>query len=131
MDVISGALNDQHKPGPEAAEQPAPQLTEQLAGRVHDDADRAVAAQAAAEKAQAVVQTQAASLNYEPSWIYALVLCILGAALIALVIAMVISALTGKGAISTDIVSMATLIIGGLIGVLAPTPGTKKPTQQN
>lgn len=86
---------------------------------------------AAAQKAQEITQTQTAALSAEPGWIYAMVIGILGAALIALVIAMVISSLRGNGTISTDIVSAATLIIGGLIGVLAPTPTTKRSAQKS
>ena len=51
-----------------------------------------------------------------------MVIAFLGASLVALIIGMLIASLRGKGSISTDVVSAATLIIGGLIGVLAPTP---------
>lgn len=88
---------------------------------------------AAAQRAQEITQTQAqaAGLGAEPGWLYAMVIGILGAALIALVIAMVISSLRGSGSISTDIVSAATLIIGGLIGVLAPSPTAQKTSQKS
>lgn len=102
----------------------------------HANQARVAAAQAevssaAAQRAQEITQTQAAGLGTEPGWIYAMVIGILGVALIALVIAMVISSLRGSGTISTDIVSAATLIIGGLIGVLAPTPTTKRAPQKS
>lgn len=40
-----------------------------------------------------------------------------------LVVAIVIASLSGNRIVSTDVVSAATLILGGLIGVLARTPG--------
>ena len=55
-----------------------------------------------------------------------MVIGILGAALLALVVAMVISSLTGSRVIPTDVSSATTLILGGLIGILAPTPTSKK-----
>jgi hypothetical protein len=94
-------------------------------------AAQAAASSTAAQTAQQITQAQAAGLSGEPGWIYAMVIGILGVALIALVIAMVISSLRGSGTISTDIVSAATLIIGGLIGVLAPSPTAKKPSQKS
>jgi hypothetical protein len=56
-----------------------------------------------------------------------MVITFLGLALIALIVAIIIASLTGNRMINTDVVSAATLILGGLIGVLAPTPGTKRP----
>jgi Rv2525c-like, glycoside hydrolase-like domain len=41
-------------------------------------------------------------------------------------VAMVIASLTGSRAISPDVVTATTLILGGLIGILAPTPTSKK-----
>jgi predicted phage tail protein len=54
-----------------------------------------------------------------------MVIAFLGVALIALIVAVIIASLTGSRMINTDVVSAATLILGGLIGVLAPSPSTK------
>ena len=62
-------------------------------------------------------------------WIYGMVIGFLGAALLALVVAMVIASLTGSRAISSDVVTATTLILGGLIGILAPTPISRKRQQ--
>lgn len=86
--------------------------------------EHAARAESANNSAQAAA-AQAGSGN-EPSWIYAMVIAFLGIALITLIIGMIIASLTGAKTINTDVVSATTLIIGGLIGVLAPTPGTKK-----
>jgi uncharacterized membrane protein len=92
------------------------------ATRAHLDQTQSAAgiAQTAAQQAQAAATT-------EPSWIYGMVVVFLGIALLALIAAIVIASLTGSRVISTEVVSAATLILGGLIGVLAPTPG-KKPS---
>jgi hypothetical protein len=84
----------------------------------------AVRAEIASQGAQAAAAQ--ASLGSEPSWIYAMVVAILGIALLALVAGILVASLTGSRTISTDVVSAATLILGGLIGVLAPTPGKKR-----
>jgi cobalamin biosynthesis Mg chelatase CobN len=81
------------------------------------------AANDAAKNAQAAA-TQAGLVN-EPSWIYAMVIGILGAVVVLLVIAMFVLALKNDR-IPDDVESAATLVLGGLIGVLAPTPVTKK-----
>ena len=39
---------------------------------------------------------------------------------------MVISSLRGSRAIPTDVATAMTLILGGLIGILAPTPSKKR-----
>jgi hypothetical protein len=54
-----------------------------------------------------------------------MVIGFLGVALIALIVDIVVASLTGSRAINTDVISAATLILGGLIGVLAPTPAKK------
>ena len=77
----------------------------------------------AMKNAQAAA-TQAGLVN-EPSWIYAMVIGILGAVVVLLVIAMFVLALKNNR-IPDDVESAATLVLGGLIGVLAPTPVTKK-----
>jgi uncharacterized oligopeptide transporter (OPT) family protein len=58
-----------------------------------------------------------------------MVIGFLGAALLALVVAMVVASLTGSRAIAPDVVTATTLILGGLIGILAPTPTSKKRRQ--
>ena len=73
----------------------------------------------------APISTRAAG-SAEPGWIYGMVIGILGAALLALVAAMVIASLTGSRVVPTDVASATTLILGGLIGILAPTPASKK-----
>lgn len=84
-------------------------------------------AQSAVQHAQEAVAQ--AGLDNEPSWIYAMVIGVLGAALLILTIAMVIIALRGRN-IPNDVVSAVTLILGGLIGILAPTPATKRRQQK-
>lgn len=123
MTIDSGTQNNPpNSVGPTAADH---------AERARTYANQAAVSREAAQTAQRITEAQASGASAEPGWLYAMVIGILGAALIALVIAMVISALRGKGTISTDIVSAATLIIGGLIGVLAPTPTTKKAAQKS
>jgi len=58
----------------------------------------------------------------EPSWVYALVIGFLGIALLILVVAIVVGALSGGRPVDASIISAATLIAGGLIGILAPSP---------
>lgn len=88
-------------------------------------------AQAHADVAKAAITAaQEAASPPEPSWIYGMVIGFLGVALLVLVVAMVIASLTTSRAISADVVSAVTLILGGLIGILAPTPSTKKKKQQ-
>lgn len=81
----------------------------------------AAVAQTAAQQAQGAAAQAIAAQSSEPSWIYGLVIAILGAALITLIIGVVVTALSGK-MVDTAIVSAASLIAGGLIGVLAPSP---------
>lgn len=66
-----------------------------------------------------------AAAQAEPGWIYGMVIGFLGAALLALVVAMAIASLTGSRAISPDVVTATTLILGGPIGILAPTPTSR------
>ena len=88
-----------------------------IASQTHVDQTQSAAgaAQQAAQQAQAAAGT-------EPSWIYGMVVGFLGVALLVLLVAIVIASLTGSRAVNNDVVSTATLILGGLIGVLAPTP---------
>ena len=104
---------------PETAAAEAKQHASEAANSAADSKKQADAAQAALAGVQAVAQA-------EPGWIYGMVIGILGAALLALVVAMVIASLTGSRAIPADVASAATLILGGLIGILAPTPASKK-----
>jgi uncharacterized membrane protein YeaQ/YmgE (transglycosylase-associated protein family) len=78
--------------------------------------------QSAAGAAQQAAQRAQAAASAEPSWIYGLVVAFLGVALLVLIVAIVITSLSGKPTPSTELVSLATLILGGLLGVLAPTP---------
>jgi uncharacterized membrane protein len=100
------------------------QAAKQAQGSATTAKEHADRAQSASNSAQAAAAQ--AGLGNEPSWIYAMVIAFLGIALIALIIGMIVASLTGSKTINTDVVSATTLIIGGLIGVLAPTPGTKK-----
>jgi hypothetical protein len=81
--------------------------------------------QSAASAAQHAAQ-QAQAAGTEPSWIYGMVVGFLGVALLVLIVAIVIASLSGNRVPSTDVVSVATLILGGLLGVLAPSP--RKPS---
>ena len=104
---------------PESAAAEAKQHADDAANSAADSKKQADAAQAALAGVQAAGSA-------EPGWIYGMVIGILGAALLALVVAMVISSLTGSRAVPTDVASAITLILGGLIGILAPTPTSKK-----
>jgi hypothetical protein len=104
---------------PEAAAAEAKQHADDAANSAADSKQQADAAQAALAGVQAAGSA-------EPGWIYGMVIGILGAALLALVVAMVISSLTGSRVIPADVASATTLILGGLIGILAPTPTAKK-----
>lgn len=99
-----------------AAAARAEAAAEQTRAHVDQTQSAVGAAQTAAQQAQAAART-------EPSWIYGMVIAFLGVALLVLVVAIVIASLSGNRIVSTDVVSAATLILGGLIGVLAPTPG--------
>jgi pyruvate/2-oxoglutarate dehydrogenase complex dihydrolipoamide acyltransferase (E2) component len=79
-----------------------------------------------ADTAQAALAGVQAAAQAEPGWIYGMVIGFLGVALLALVAAMVIASLRGTRVISTDVASATTLILGGLIGILAPTPSRKR-----
>ena len=59
-----------------------------------------------------------------------MVIGFLGVTLLVLVDAMVIASLTTSRTLSADVVNAVTLILGGLIGILALTPSTKKKQQQ-
>jgi hypothetical protein len=116
------------RPGPaEAAVGPA---AASAASEVKQQADQAASSAAAskaqADAAQATLTGWQAAAQAEPGWIYGMVIGFLGAALLALVVAMVIASLTGSRVISADVVSATTLILGGLIGILAPTPASRK-----
>jgi hypothetical protein len=104
---------------PAAAAAEAKQHADEAASSAADSKKQADAAQVALAGVQAAGQA-------EPGWIYGMVIGILGAALLALVVAMVIASLTGSRAIPADVASATTLILGGLIGILAPTPTSKK-----
>jgi Domain of unknown function (DUF1906) len=91
-----------------------------------DAANSAADSKKQADAAQAALAGVQAAASAEPGWIYGMVIGILGAALLALVVAMVIASLTGSRAIPADVASATTLILGGLIGILAPTPTAKK-----
>jgi hypothetical protein len=91
-----------------------------------DAANSAADSKKQADAAQAALAGVQAAGSAEPGWIYGMVIGILGAALLALVVAMVIASLTGSRVIPVDVASAATLILGGLIGILAPTPASKK-----
>jgi len=91
-----------------------------------DAADSATTAGAHATAAEAAMRGAQSAGQSEPHWFYGLVIIFLGAALLLLIVAMMIASLTGSRTISTDVVSAATLIAGGLIGILAPTPTKKK-----
>jgi hypothetical protein len=106
-------------------------------GAVESAAERAEAAaaasqahvdqtQSAAGAAQQAAQRAQAAAGTEPSWIYGMVVAFLGVALLVLIVAIVVASLSGTRMAGTDVVSIATLILGGLLGVLAPTP--KKPS---
>jgi uncharacterized membrane protein len=110
--------------GPADAAEAAASRAEAAAAQARAHVDQTQSAVGAAQTA--VQQAQAAAAS-EPSWIYGMVVGFLGVALLALIVAIVIASLTGTRTISTEVVSAATLILGGLIGVLAPTPG-KKPS---
>jgi tetrahydromethanopterin S-methyltransferase subunit B len=90
-----------------------------------DAANSAADSKKQADAAQAALAGVQAAASAEPGWIYGMVIGILGAALLALVVAMVIASLTGSRAIPADVASATTLILGGLIGILAPTPSKK------
>lgn len=104
---------------PEVAAAEAKQHADDAANSAADSRKQADAAQAALAGVQAAAQA-------EPGWIYGMVIGILGAALMALVVAMVIASLTGSRVVPTDVASAMTLILGGLIGILAPTPASRK-----
>jgi hypothetical protein len=123
--------------GTAQAAQQTPGPVDNAGDHAHLAQDASASAQAAAnsaedharraERASSSAQAAAhASLGDEPSWVYGMVIVILGTALLALVAGILIASLSGTRTISTDVVSAATLILGGLIGVLAPTPGTKR-----
>ena len=100
------------------------------ADRAHTDAHTASTAAGSAQGHSTAAQTAATAAQQsadppEPSWIYGMVIGFLGVALLVLVVAMVVASLTGKRTISGDVESATTLILGGLIGVLAPTPATR------
>ncbi len=109
--------------GPEPA-RAAAQAAQAAQGSATDAEGHATRAETASNNAQAAAVQ--AGLGAEPSWMYAMVIAFLGIALLALIIGMIVASLTGNKMINTEVVSSTTLIIGGLIGVLAPTPGTKK-----
>jgi hypothetical protein len=100
------------------------QAAQQRPGLADNAADHSNMTHSAGASAQAA--TAHASLGDEPSWIYAMVVAILGIALLTLVTGIIIASLSGSRTISTDVVSATTLILGGLIGILTPTPGTKR-----
>ena len=104
---------------PEAAAAEAKQHAAEAASSAADSKKQADTAQSALAGVQAAAQA-------EPGWIYGMVIGILGAALLALIVAMVIASLTGSRVVPTDVASATTLILGGLIGILAPTPTSKK-----
>ncbi|HEY4023795.1 MAG TPA: hypothetical protein VGM75_34285 [Pseudonocardiaceae bacterium] len=82
-------------------------------------------AASSADRAQGAADLAVATRTPQPSWIFALVIGILGLALIILIIGAVIAASNGK-MVDTTIVSVVSLIAGGLIGVLAPSPQSGK-----
>ena len=102
----------------------------QQAGEAKQQAGEAASSAADSKKqadtAQAALAGVQAAAQAEPGWIYGMVIGFLGVALLALVAAMVIASLRGSRVISTDIASATTLILGGLIGILAPTPSKKR-----
>jgi Domain of unknown function (DUF1906) len=116
--LSTAAIGTAASGAPEAAAAEAKQHADDAANSAADSKKQADAAQAAL----AGVQAAAAA---EPGWIYGMVIGILGAALLALVVAMVISSLTGSRVVPADVASATTLILGGLIGILAPTPAKK------
>jgi Domain of unknown function (DUF1906) len=108
--------------GPGTAANAAAQAGEHAA----DAASAAAISRVQADAARAALEGTQAAAQAEPSWIYGMVIGFLGAALLALVVAMAVASLTKGVTISTDVVSVITLIAGGLIGVLAPTPATRR-----
>ena len=100
----------------------AVQRAQDFADAAKGHADRAESANNSAKAAAAQ-----AGASGEPNWIYAMVIAFLGAALLALITGIIIASLSGNKTINTSVISATTLIIGGLIGVLAPTPTTKRP----
>jgi hypothetical protein len=117
--LSTAAIGTAASGAPEAAAAEAKQHADDAANSAADSRKQADAAQAALAGVQAAGSA-------EPGWIYGMVIGILGAALLALVVAMVISSLTGSRVVPTDVASATTLILGGLIGILAPTPTSKK-----
>jgi hypothetical protein len=121
-----------HPPGPaassasEAASAEAKQHADEAKQHADEAASSAATSKQQADAAQAALTGVQAAAQAEPGWIYGMVIGFLGAALLALVIAMVIASLTGSRAIPADVASATTLILGGLIGILAPTPTAKK-----
>lgn len=105
---------------PATAENSAQTTTADHVNQAQNAVDQA---QSAAKHAQAAAAQ--AGLGYEPSRIYGMVIVFLGVSLLILLIGIVIASLTGNRMVSTPVVSAATLILGGLIGVLAPTPATR------
>jgi hypothetical protein len=106
----------------EAARQ-AQNSADSAKGNADASKGNADAAKGHADRAQ--VAAVLANSGSEPSWAYGMVIGFLGAALLALIAVVAITALKGK-TINTDVMSATTLILGGLIGVLAPSPGGKK-----
>jgi hypothetical protein len=126
--VLASQPGRQPSPGrPPAGTQPA---TVQAAAEAKAHADAAASsaaiAKAQADAAQAAMQAVQSGPQAETNGIYGMVIGFLGVALLALVAGMITASLIKSGHISTDIVSATTLIAGGLIGVLAPTPAGKK-----
>jgi hypothetical protein len=103
-----------------AAASQAARQAQDAAAVAQDHADKAAGASSSAQAAAVL-----ANSGSEPGWVYALVIGFLGAALLALIAVIVVTALKGKG-INTDVMSATTLILGGLIGVLAPSPGRRQ-----
>jgi hypothetical protein len=107
-----------------------PSTPDEAAAEAKQHADEAASSAAAskqqADAAQAALTGVQVAAQAEPGWIYGMVIGFLGAALLALVVAMVVASLTGSRAIAPDVVTATTLILGGLIGILAPTPTSKK-----
>lgn len=85
----------------------------------------AAIAVSAADRAQGAADQAVAAKTPQPNWIFAMVIGFLGLALIILIVGAVIAASNGK-MVDTTIVSVVSLIAGGLIGVLAPSPQSGK-----
>lgn len=88
-----------------------------------DSADRASDHADSAAISAGVAKAAADRLAAPPGPAYLMVIGILGLALIALIVGDLLSALGSQHTVDTSLMSATTLIAGGLIGVLAPTPG--------